>query len=123
MQTSFWWNEDIKVGSFKTAGATTTVKSGYVGTEWDNELTLALSKNTFIKGQASFFFPGEVIANTTTALGATGDKTAAVWPWNLSGTSRTTLQRGKKEGGAGIWKLHVKYIGMWDTEWCGGCIP
>jgi len=36
-----------------------------------------LSKNTFIKGQASFFFPGEVIANTTTALGATGDKTAS----------------------------------------------
>ena len=74
---SFWWNEDIKVGSFKTAGTTTTVKSGYVGSEWDNELTVAMSKNTFIKGQASFFFPGEVIANTTTALGATGDKMAS----------------------------------------------
>lgn len=74
---SLWWNEDIKVGSFKTPGVTTTVKSGYVGTEWDNELTLALSKNSFIKGQASVFFPGEVIANTTTALGATGDKIAS----------------------------------------------
>lgn len=74
---SIWWNEDINVGSFKTAGKTTAVKSGYVGTEWDNELTYALSKNTFIKGQASFFFPGEVITDTTTALGATGDKTAS----------------------------------------------
>lgn len=74
---SLWWNEDTKVGSFKTPGVTTTVKSGYVGTEWDNELTLALSKNSFIKGQASVFFPGEVIANTTTALGATGDKIAS----------------------------------------------
>lgn len=74
---SFWWNEDIKVSSFKTPATSTTVKSGYVGSEWDNELTIALSKNTFIKGQVSLFFPGEVIANTTTALGATGDKTAS----------------------------------------------
>lgn len=74
---SFWWNEDIKVSSFKTPGVSTVVKSGYVGSEWDNELTLALSKNTFIKGQAAFFFPGDVIANATTALGATGDKTAS----------------------------------------------
>lgn len=80
---SLWWNEDIKVGSFKSAGATTTVKSGYVGTEWDNELTLALSKHTYIKGQVSYFFPGEVLANTTTALGAVGDKIASRYAMEL----------------------------------------
>jgi hypothetical protein len=80
---SLWWNEDIKVGSFKTAGATTAVKSGYVGTEWDNELTLALSKHTYIKGQVSYFFPGEVLANTTTALGAVGDKIASRYAMEL----------------------------------------
>ncbi len=73
---SFWWNEDIKVYSFRT-GASKTVESGYVGTEWDNELTLALSKNTFIKWQASAFFPGEVLKKTTAALGAESNKTAA----------------------------------------------
>jgi len=73
---SFWWNEDFKVNSFLT-GAPVKVKSGYVGTEWDNELTLALSKNSFIKGQAALFFTGDVIANVTSALGAPSDKTAS----------------------------------------------
>lgn len=84
---SFWWNEDIKVGSFKTPAASTVVKSGYVGTEWDNELTLALSKHTYLKGHVSYFFPGEVLANTTAALGAVGDKIASRYAmemiWNF----------------------------------------
>ena len=90
---SFWWNEDIKVSNIAApigaAGikAPTTVKSGYVGTEWDNELTLALSKHTYIKGQVSYFFPGEVLANTTAALGAVGDKIASRYAveliWNF----------------------------------------
>lgn len=74
---SIWWNEDIKVGSFKTAGKNTIVQAGYVGAEWDNELTVALSKNTYIKTQASFFFPGSRLTEATTALGAAGDKTAS----------------------------------------------
>ncbi|MFW6239950.1 MAG: hypothetical protein ACOC98_04970, partial [Thermodesulfobacteriota bacterium] len=40
----------------------------YVGTEWDNEITLALSKHMFVKGQFSFFFPGEAIEDVTRAL-------------------------------------------------------
>lgn len=73
---SFWWNEDIKVQSFKTL-APTIVKSGYVGTEWDNELTLALSKHTYIKGQASIFFAGSTLKDTIAALGAEGTKDAS----------------------------------------------
>ncbi len=80
---SLWWNEDIKVSSFKTAGVTTPVKSGYVGTEWDNELTLALSKHSYIKGHVSYFIPGEVLTNTTAALGAASDKIASRYAMEL----------------------------------------
>ena len=74
----FRWNEDFKVQSYSVfaPGAGTNVSSGYVGTEWDNELTLALSKYAFIKGQASFFFPGTVIEKVTEALGAKSDDMA-----------------------------------------------
>lgn len=75
---SFWWNEDFEVQSFSAPvnpqtgqKVTTKVDSGYVGTEWDNELTFAMSKNTFIKGQCSFFFPGTGIEDVTSALSAT----------------------------------------------------
>ena len=64
---SFWWNEDIKVHSFVNPAIATQVDNGYVGTEWDSELTFAMSKNTFIKGQAALFFPGEVIDDVTSA--------------------------------------------------------
>ncbi|MFW6284054.1 MAG: hypothetical protein ACOC1H_01540, partial [Desulfosalsimonas sp.] len=67
---SFWWNEDFSVRSFVN-GAPTEIDSGYVGTEWDNELTLALSKNTFVKGQAALLFPGEVMDDVTAARSAT----------------------------------------------------
>lgn len=83
---SFLWNEDISVYSYKT-GAPSTVQSGYVGTEWDNELTLALSKHSYIKTQVSYFFPGKVLNNTTEALGARSDKVASRYAveliWNF----------------------------------------
>jgi hypothetical protein len=64
----FWWNEDFQVESFANPGLSTPVDNGYVGTEWDNEITLATSPNSFIKGHFSFFFPGEVIDDVTSAL-------------------------------------------------------
>lgn len=74
----FYWNEDFYVGDMVspiTVGASglkkqryMLVEAGYVGTEWDNEITLALSKNMFIKTQASLFFPGEAVENVTYAL-------------------------------------------------------
>lgn len=74
---NFWWNEDIYVTNIVDPATAATlgpqkVDAGYVGTEWDNELTLATSKHSFIRGQASFFFPGEVIEDVTTAM--TGEK-------------------------------------------------
>ena len=65
---SFWWNEDILVNSYVDPGAASQVKSGYTGTEWDNEITLATSKNSFIKTHFSFFFPGETIEDVSSAL-------------------------------------------------------
>lgn len=67
---SFWWNEDFSVRSYVDGATPTEIDSGYVGTEWDNELTLALSKNTFVKGQAAVLFPGEVIDDVTAARSA-----------------------------------------------------
>ncbi len=75
----FHWNEDFYVSDMvdpipldtlltKNKKRATKVSSGYVGTEWDNELTLALSKHTFIKGQAALFFPGEGVEDVTAAL-------------------------------------------------------
>ncbi|MFP4030185.1 MAG: autotransporter outer membrane beta-barrel domain-containing protein [Desulfococcaceae bacterium] len=75
----FRWNEDFSVANMvdpitiTPEGALaksryTAVESGYVGTEWDNEITLALSKHMFVKGQFSFFFPGEAIEDVTRAL-------------------------------------------------------
>ncbi len=67
---AFWWNEDFAVTSFSNPAVTTTVQNGYTGAEWDNEITLATSPNSFIKGQFAFFFPGEVIEDVSSALTA-----------------------------------------------------
>lgn len=76
----FHWNEDFMVANMvqpitldMTTGSMTKtpytpVEAGFVGTEWDQELTLALSKNMFIKTQLAFFFPGEVIEDVTAAI-------------------------------------------------------
>ena len=74
---NFWWNEDIYVTNMVTLASKSKVDAGYVGTEWDNELTLATSKHSFIKLQAALFFPGEVIEDLTEALtGESSDETA-----------------------------------------------
>jgi len=73
----FYWNEDFNVTNMvNPLLGTTKVNSGYAATEWDNEITLALSKNTFIKGQAAFLFPGKRVKDVTEALGAKADDTA-----------------------------------------------
>ncbi len=86
----FWWNEDFYVADMVNPvvfdettgkmdkGKYTMVEAGYAGTEWDNELTLALSKNMFVKGQFSFFFPGSAVEDVTAALsgGIESDETA-----------------------------------------------
>jgi hypothetical protein len=86
---SFWWNEDFVVQDFTDPISIilapgpvpqenkTVIDSGYVGTEWDNELTFAFSQNTFVKGQFSFFFPGDGIEDVTEALGAKSDDIAS----------------------------------------------
>jgi hypothetical protein len=85
---AFVWNEDFVVTSFADGQTNTKVDSGYVGTEWDNEITLALSKSTFIKGQFSFFFPGDGVEDTTAALSGTksddiASRVAAEFIWNF----------------------------------------
>ncbi|NJL59312.1 MAG: hypothetical protein HC887_06375, partial [Desulfobacteraceae bacterium] len=85
----FSWNEDIYVSNMVdpittevmasgTKKSYTKVEAGYAGTAWDNEVTLALSKHMFLKGQFSFFFPGEVIKDVTKAIsgGTESDETA-----------------------------------------------
>ncbi len=84
----FWWNEDFRVTSWVNPAVSTWVESGYVGTEWDNELTLALSKNTFIKGQLAFFFPGDVVKDVTRAISGhesddVASRVAAELIWNF----------------------------------------
>ena len=66
----FKWNEAFTVTSFVDTATNTRVSSGYVGSEWDNELTLALSRHHFIRAQASMFFPGAGIKDVTEALSA-----------------------------------------------------
>ncbi|CAN2045865.1 Alginate export [Candidatus Magnetomoraceae bacterium gMMP-1] len=78
----FRWNEDFLVNNLVDPFnnlTPTKVKAGYAGTEWDNELTVALSKNMFIKVQASFFFPGERVKDVTEAIsgGSECDETAS----------------------------------------------
>lgn len=73
----FSWNEDILVANFvDLLGEDTKVSSGYAGTAWDNEITLATSKHSFLRGQFSWFFPGSVLEDVTAALGAPADDTA-----------------------------------------------
>jgi len=91
----FRWNEDFQVADFVNTEAAvlglqplySDVDAGYAGSEWDNEITLALSKNIFIKGQAAFFFPGSGIEDVTEARGAKSDdmasRIAAELIWNF----------------------------------------
>lgn len=96
----FTWNEDFYVSDYVnpitdeslatgTKVRATKVEAGYVGSEWDNEITLALSRNTFVKAQFSFFFPGEGVEDVTAAMtggtetGETASRLAAEFIWNF----------------------------------------
>lgn len=84
----FWWNEDFYVRSWVNPAINTRVDSGYVGTEWDNEITLALNKHVFIKAQWALFFPGDVIKDVTKAISGTqsddiASRIAAELIWNF----------------------------------------
>lgn len=85
----FYWNEDFYVTNMVnpitltslasgTKVRSTKVEGGFAGTEWDNEFTMALSKHMYLKGQFSFFFPGEAVKEVTKALsgGVESDDTA-----------------------------------------------
>jgi hypothetical protein len=61
----FEFNEDFRLPTLD--GRIVPIDGDYAGTEWDNELTLALSKNSFIKTQVSFLFPGDVMDDITAA--------------------------------------------------------
>ncbi|MEJ5300941.1 MAG: autotransporter outer membrane beta-barrel domain-containing protein [Thermodesulforhabdaceae bacterium] len=84
----FWWNEDFYVTSWVNPAITSRVDSGYVGTEWDNEITLALNKHVFVKAQWALFFPGDVIKDVTRAISGTkaddmASRVAAELIWNF----------------------------------------
>ena len=65
----FFWNEDFQITNMvDPVLGSTLIEAGYVGTEWDNEITIGLSKQFVIKLQAAFFFPGDGVEDATRAL-------------------------------------------------------
>lgn len=81
-----WYNEDFLVGRVP-AGSENNAGNGLVptqgapfrlvddrffGVEWDNEITYFFTKNTFLKLQFSFLFPGEAADRVTGALANRG---------------------------------------------------
>ncbi len=96
----FNWNEDIYVSNMVDTGAEvalaggkkkapTKVEAGYVGTAWDNEVTVSLRKQIFIKGMFSMFFPAKIIEDVTAAISGgteaskTSTRLAAELIWNF----------------------------------------
>ncbi|MCP4106963.1 MAG: hypothetical protein GY749_15735 [Desulfobacteraceae bacterium] len=85
----FHWNEDFYVGNMLnpiritesglSKSPYTMVESGHAGTEWDNEITLGLSKHMFLKFYGSFFFPGDAVKKVTAVLsdGTESDEVAS----------------------------------------------
>ncbi len=74
----FGWNEDFVVNNVvnTSPGFNTrnVVSSGYAGTEWGNEISWRLNKNTSLLFHGSLLFPGEGIENITRASGAETDE-------------------------------------------------
>ena len=73
-RTNFMWfevNEDFAVNSTAPPAAvggldlSTEVKSGTLGQQWSNSLRISLSRNVHIFGNATFFWPDEVIEDVT----------------------------------------------------------
>ena len=82
-----WFNEDFLVGRIpagfennasvlglipRQGAPFRLVDDRFFGVEWDNEITYFLTKNTFIKLQFSFLFPGEAADRVTGALANIG---------------------------------------------------
>ncbi|MFN3476330.1 MAG: hypothetical protein ACK4Z6_02070 [Candidatus Methylomirabilales bacterium] len=79
-----WFNEDFLVGRIPAGAAASLngvtpnqstaladqrlVDDRFFGTAWDNEITYFFTKNTFVKLQFSFLFPGEAADRVTGAL-------------------------------------------------------
>ena len=73
-RTNFMWfevNEDFAVNSTAPPAAvggldlSTKVDSGTLGQQWSNSLRISLSRNVHIFGNATFFWPDEVIEDVT----------------------------------------------------------
>ena len=73
-RTNFMWiecNEDFYVNSTAPPAAvggldlSTKVDSGTMGQQWSNSLRVSLHKNVHIFGNATFFWPGEVVKDVT----------------------------------------------------------
>lgn len=64
------WNEDFVVTSFVDGTTVNPVSSGYVGTEWTNELHWRVANAVALKGQVSFLFPGSALKRANAALTA-----------------------------------------------------
>jgi hypothetical protein len=52
------------------------IDSGTLGQQWSNSLRISLNRHVHIFGNATFFFPGEVVEDVTEALGNENDKVA-----------------------------------------------
>jgi hypothetical protein len=81
----FEWNEDFSVVNINDplglAGgllgpANIEIDSGTLGQQWSNSLRISLNRHVHIFGNATFFFPGEVVEDLTEALGNESDKVA-----------------------------------------------
>ncbi|MGD8706220.1 MAG: hypothetical protein PVH33_14970 [Syntrophobacterales bacterium] len=88
-RTNFMWfeyNEDFSVvnpnnptGTPPAAlfgPANIEIDSGTLGQQWSNSLRISLNRHVHIFGNATFFFPGEVVEDVTEALGNENDKVA-----------------------------------------------
>jgi hypothetical protein len=88
-RTNFMWfelNEDFAVVNPSNPTGTPPealfgpanieIDSGTLGQQWSNSLRISLNRHVHIFGNATFFFPGEVVEDVTEALGNENDKVA-----------------------------------------------
>jgi hypothetical protein len=76
---AFGWNEEFVVNNVITGSGfgRNEVSGGYAGTEFTNEVAVGLNKNTIVKFQASYLFPGKGIEELTEANGFETDENAS----------------------------------------------
>jgi len=88
-RTNFMWfeyNEDFSVVNPSNPTGTPPealfgpanieIDSGTLGQQWSNSLRISLNRHVHIFGNATFFWPGEVVEDVTEALGNENDKVA-----------------------------------------------